>query len=283
MQCECGFRFGQALQSGAITLEISVALRENAFGNGRDFLRGAAQFIGRLAQAHKIMARDAFGAAAAEKFYAPILADFGTTAHEERADLASALDVSAAARLEVGSFDFDGAENTFAVDFLSNANLRQLVGRAIANVDGAVFKNDFVCGALGAFQYFFRWFGAAQVDRANFGSQMEGNGGKPEAFLEHCREKMLAGVLLHVIEAARPVDAPLHFASLDGLVDEVDDFFAIVADVENIGIAQFCPDRAVARRKWDKTPCDRGQLPMPGLWLRAMQRSKRGRSSLRGQ
>jgi hypothetical protein len=116
------------------------------------------------------MTRGAFGAAAAEKFNAPILAHFGASSNKKSADLSGAFNVRSTTGLEVGGFDFDGAENAFAVDFLSNANLQQLVGRAIANVDGAAFKNDFVCGALGAFQNFFRWLRTAQVDRADFGS-----------------------------------------------------------------------------------------------------------------
>jgi hypothetical protein len=49
---------------------------------------------------------------------------------------------------------------------------------------------------------------------------------------------MLAGVLLHVVEAAGPVNATLHFSGIEYLVDNVDDFISIVTYVENVGVAK---------------------------------------------
>ncbi len=69
------------------------------------------------------MARGAFGAAAADKFDAPILADFGAAAHQDHADLSGALDVGAAAGLQIGGLYFDGAEDTASIDFFSNSAL----------------------------------------------------------------------------------------------------------------------------------------------------------------
>src|SRR5260370_19978132 len=52
---------------------------------------------------------------------------------------------------------------------------------------------------------------SSDVCSSDLGSEMEGNRGQAEAFLKHGRQKMLAGVLLHVVEAPRPVDAAVHF------------------------------------------------------------------------
>src|SRR5712692_2312389 len=121
------------------------------------------------------MAGGAFRAAAAYKFDAPILADFGAAAHQYDADLAGTLDVGAAAGLQIGGFDFDGAKDAAALDFFSNAELRQLVRGSIADVNRAILEEYLICGALRAFKNFLGWFGAMQVNRADFASEMERN------------------------------------------------------------------------------------------------------------
>ena len=167
-----------------------------------------------------------------------MLTDFGDTADEYYSDLAEAFDVGATARLEISGFDLDGAKNALTIDIFANAELSQLVGGAVAHGDRAVFEDGFVGGALGSLENFGRGFWAAEIDGAKFGTQMEGNGGKAEAFLEHGGEKMLAGVLLHVIEAARPLDATFDRARGEFLVDDVDDVVVLIADVEDIGLSE---------------------------------------------
>ena len=53
---------------------------------------------------------------------------------------------------------------------------------------------------------------AFQIDGGAFGAQMKTYGVQAEEFLEHGGEQMLPGVLLHVIEAARPIDFARHLA-----------------------------------------------------------------------
>src|ERR1700687_3707105 len=207
------FRLGQAFERGPKILEIRVTLSESACRGGDDFFRRAAQFVRCLAQSAELPASDALRAAATEKFNAPVLPDLLAAADQKHADLAGALNMSAATRLQVRRFDFDEAQDPLAVDFFSNAQLGQLFRGAVANIDRTVFENDRVCGALGAFQNFFRWFGAPHVNGRELGPEMEGNRGQPEAFLKHGRQQVLAAVLLHVIEAASPVDAALYFAA----------------------------------------------------------------------
>src|SRR5580700_9754858 len=49
---------------------------------------------------------------------------------------------------------------------------------------------------------------------------------------------MLSGVLLHVVEAARPLDATFDGAGGEFLVDDVDDVVVLIADVEDVGFRE---------------------------------------------
>lgn len=166
------------------------------------------------------------------------MTDFGDTADEYHADLAEAFDVGATAWLKISGVNFDGAKNALTIDIFANAELSQLVGGAVAHGDRAVFEDGFVGGALGSLKNFGRWLWAAEIDGAKFGAQMEGNGGKAEAFLKHCGEEMLSGVLLHMIESAGPLDATFDWAGGEFLVDDVDDVVALIADVEDVGFSE---------------------------------------------
>src|SRR5450755_3796445 len=66
---------------------------------------------------------------------------------------------------------------------------------------------------------------------------MKRNGLKPESLIEHRGEQMLAGVLLHVIEAASPVEGALHRPLAKFLVNDMNDFALVIADVENFCVA----------------------------------------------
>src|SRR2546422_8177630 len=131
------------------------------------------------------MTRDALCASTATKSDAPIRADLNTAAHQHDADLAGPLNVRPAARLQIGGLDFNGAQYALAVDFFSHAELRQLVRGSVAHVDRTILEYALIRSALGAFEYCFRWLGAAQVNRGEFGAKMEGNRGQSEAFLKH--------------------------------------------------------------------------------------------------
>src|SRR2546423_3893714 len=169
------------------------------------------------------MTREPFRTASADKFNTPILADFGAAAHQYETDLAGALDVGAAARLQIGRLYFDGTENAIPFDFFSHAKLRQLISGSVTDVDRAILEHNLICGPLCAFKNFLRRFGAAQVNGAYFASQMEGNRGQPEAFLKHGRQQMLAGVLLHVVETAGAGDVCPDLPPASRVVNDVGD------------------------------------------------------------
>src|SRR5262249_38299698 len=143
-------------------------------------------------------------------------------------------DMRTAAGLQVDGLDFNGAEDALAVDFLSNADLRKLIGGPITHLDGTVVKDNLVWGAVGAFGRFFSGIRFPQIDCASLGAEMEGNCGQSKALLKHGRKQMLAGVLLHVVEAAWPIDAAVHIRTVRPAVEEVNDFVAFLPDIQNV-------------------------------------------------
>ena len=120
--------------------------------------------------------------------------------------------VRSATRLQVGAFDLDRAQNSGALHFLAHAHLREFFLRAVAHVDRTVFENDAVGRALRTFEDFESRFRTANVDRTQFGAKVKRNRWAAESLLKHRREQVLAGVLLHVIETARPIDAAVNRA-----------------------------------------------------------------------
>src|SRR3989449_11347835 len=118
------------------------------------------------------MTRDALCASTATKSDAPIRADLNTAAHQHDADLAGPLNVRPAARLQIGGFDFNGAQYAFAVDFFSHAELRQLVRGSVAHVDRTILEYNLIRSALGAFQHCFRWLGSAHGNRGELATKL---------------------------------------------------------------------------------------------------------------
>lgn len=186
------------------------------------------------------MAGGGFGTAAADEFDAPVLTDFAAAANQDHADLAGVTDVSAAAGLQVNAGDFDGAQDAGALHLLARAHLGELLGGAVADGDFAVFKDDGVGGAGSAFKDESRGLLATKVNAADGFAEMERDGGQAKTFLKHGGEQVLAGVLLHVVETAGPVDAAFDTAGGDGTIDDMEDVFVLeIADVEYVGFAEF--------------------------------------------
>src|SRR5258707_12640241 len=71
----------------------------------------AFQGDGQLRDQRGIRAGGGFSPSAAEKFDAPVLADFAAAAQQNQTELASTAQVSTAARLQIDSRNFDGAKN----------------------------------------------------------------------------------------------------------------------------------------------------------------------------
>ena len=90
-----------------------------------------------------------------------------------------------AARLQVDALDFDGAKNAFAIHLFADPAPGEVFGSAVGHGDSAIFGNDLVGGALGAFQNFFGRLRAAEVDGANFRAKMKRDRWAAEALLKH--------------------------------------------------------------------------------------------------
>ncbi len=234
-----GLGGGELLEGAAEGQEMGVALGEQTLGGGEGVFGGGVEGLREVAKAEEIGAGEAFGARPADELNAPVLADFGTLANEEEADLAGRSDVRAAAGLQIRAGDFDDAEETFARDLFADAQFGELFAGGVANDDGAVLENNFIGGALGAFENGVGRLRAVQIDGAGIPAEVEGNGGQAEAFLKHGGEKMLTGVLLHVVEAAVPIDATGDGRRGGLAVDDMDDVVALVADFEDVAIAEF--------------------------------------------
>ncbi len=238
LKSERGFRRGELLHDGSRGFVVGVALLEDACGGEGQFLSGAGELLGGLLQEREIAACHATSALATNEFDAPVLAHFVAAADEQAAYLAGAADVSAAAGLEVGSGDFNGAECAFALDFLADAESRQLGAGAVANGNGGVFEDDGVGGAFRAFEDVVRGLRATQIDAGRIGAEMKRDGRQTEAFKKDGGKEVLAAVLLHVIETAGPIEAGRNGTLAELGVNDMQNLIAIVANVKNAGLAE---------------------------------------------
>src|SRR5215469_10512870 len=89
-------------------------------------------------------------------------------------------------------------------------------------------------------------------------------------FLKHRRQQVLAGVLLHVVEAARPIDKTFYFNAFEPAVNNVNDFLLAVAYLQNLRITNLSEvvrltarSRIKGRLIQDCLPC--GGLVSPGV------------------
>jgi len=51
---------------------------------------------------------------------------------------------------------------------------------------------------------------SSKIDCGSFSAEVKGNGLEIEELDERGGKQVLAGVLLHVVDAARPIDLPVH-------------------------------------------------------------------------
>jgi hypothetical protein len=131
-------------------------------------------------------------------------------ARGEEADLARAVGVRAAAGAEVEALDLDDAQLARARRVLAEREARGLLGRQSVDADGAVLPDDFVGALDGALDALVRRVGQFDIYFRGVGRHAEAAGLRAEQLDESLRENVLPGVLLHVVEAARPIDAAAH-------------------------------------------------------------------------
>ena len=186
-----------------------------------------------MAEDGGIGTRSANGAEAADECDANAAADFFGCSEEQAADLAGRAKVGSAAGIAVDAFDLDKADVAGAL-----RELAQLAGGehgfgfgagGVAHGNGAVFGDDLVAQAFDAFEAVGRDGAAGKVDGRDRFSEVEGDGGGVQLTQKSGGEQVLAGVLLHVVEAALPVDVAFDFgADGEGFADKVPDLTAVV-------------------------------------------------------
>jgi hypothetical protein len=120
--------------------------------------------------------------------------------------------VCSATGLAVKTLDLDCAQNTLTIDFLAYADPLKFFRGAEPDGHDAVLKNDVVRTSFGLFHVTRdnRW--RVKVDGRDVTAEMKGHGGKPEQLKECRRKQVLAGVLLHVVDATWPIDGASHLA-----------------------------------------------------------------------
>ena len=148
---------------------------------------------------------------------------------EQRADLPGGPDVGSSAGVEVIVGDFDEPDGSLAFGQLAQGSVREELLSLVAwdgtNGDGAVFGDDLVGDAFDALETVVGDGTGGEIDGGDGLSETEGDGRGFEFTGEDSRKKMLAGMLLDVVETAGPVDGAVNFCAcgqrLPGKVPDV--------------------------------------------------------------
>ena len=132
--------------------------------------------------------------------------------HHDRADPASAPDVSPATGRQIESLDVDQPERPAARRLLAQGQPRRFLRVREADGHRPILPNDAVRFGLRGGDLRRRHL-AREVDRRHFPAEVKADGADAEQLVEGGRENVLAGVLLHVVEPALPVDGAMHHLS----------------------------------------------------------------------
>ncbi len=118
------------------------------------------------------------------------------------------------------SVDLDEAQRAGAVRFLAQRQRGRLFGGDEPDLNRAILPDDAVGLGLGSGDLGWR-DRAMQVDGRRRRAQVEALGPRLAHAVEGRRQHVLAGVLLHVVEAPRPVDVAVHLrADVERAVDD---------------------------------------------------------------
>ena len=142
---------------------------------------------------------------------------------------------------------------------------RRFLGRREADRDRPVLPDDAVGFVHGALDVGRRGL-ALQVDRGHVAAHVEAHRAVVEQPIERGRQHVLARVLLHVIEASRPVDLAVSRAppSSERPRHDVHDVVVQIHGLDDRHVRRDGRCRTAGRRRWDRTPCDRAS-PRGGL------------------
>ena len=169
----------------------------------------------------------------ADKLDANAAADLFCAAQEQGSDLAGGADVGSTTGIAVDAVDLDDANVAGTIgEFAQLASGQHGLGFGAGDVaggDGTVLGNDFVDQALDVFETMGDGSGDGEVDGGEALAEVKGDGRRVELAQEDGGEEVLAGMLLHVVEAAIPVDAAFDRSACGKrLADEVPDLAVLV-------------------------------------------------------
>ena len=124
-------------------------------------------------------------------------------------DRARPRDVRAAARREVEAFDVDEAKRSLAERLLSQREIRRVLFGREPDGHRPIFPDDAVGLGLGRGDLDGAHL-AREIDRRRLRAEMKAHRPDVEETIERRRQHVLAGMLLHVVEAPAPVDFAVH-------------------------------------------------------------------------
>src|ERR1700682_682218 len=217
---------------------MCIALTDRPLCRGDDVFRCAAQFLRNAAQQKKIAPRHPLPPTPATNPDAPLLRNLTRAPHQNVSNLRRPIDMRPAARLQVRAFNLDNAQDSTTLNFLPHSQFFKLLRGAIAHHHRSVFSNHLVRRSLCAFENVLGRLRPANINRAHLTAQMKRYRRPTVPLLKHRGKQMLAGVLLHMIEPPRPIDATLNVPKLQLAINNVNDVFSSIAHIETIPIPQ---------------------------------------------
>ena len=170
----------------------------------RKAIGGGTQLASEPGEHAEVLFGAAKGSETANKLDAQVVSNLFRFAHLDGPDLGGGTDVRPAASATIEALDFDDSQHAGA-----SAWFAEVFGGI------SVFKNDiygarFGHDAIGAFfdriDLRFAEVFCFELNGRDAGAQVKAERGDVEELDEDSREQVLAGVLLHVIVAAGPVD-----------------------------------------------------------------------------
>jgi len=200
----------------------------------RDILERSGEHLRHAGQRVEIRTRAPHRPPSAQELRAHRVAHLIQFANQDRPDLSGAPHVRAAACAAVEALYRDNTQNTGALGGL--AQVACLGGILEVDADRPVFEDCLVGAPLGVEQRGRVERRDIEVDGGTFLAQVEADRGQPEPGGEDGRKQVLSTVLLHVVEAAVPLDPALDFLPFDGKMGrrhDVRDALAFVRDLHD--------------------------------------------------
>ena len=175
------------------------------------------------------------------------------------ADRAGAVDVRAAARRQIEAGDLDQPERALRARVPSAAAALAASAVDTKRIETGRSSQTMRLASSTARSIVRRRRLARKVDRRDLRAHVEAHGPVVEEPIERRRQHVLPGVLLHVIEAARPVDLAGDASRLraSGADSTWIDVVSVIDGLDDVDVRRAGRCRRAGRRTWDRRRCDR--------------------------